>query len=160
MKEAALKRSPQESVVTATHLVLPEFTNARGTIFGGQLMAWMDIAAAICAIRHCRVPCVTVSVDQLNFIAPVLSGHICIITARMTYIHVSSMEIFVQAESESPLTGERTTACSAYFTFVAKSDKGKVRVPQLLLETALEKKDFENGAQRRKRRLQNAQIEA
>ncbi len=152
------KKAPSDSTVHTTHLVLPEFTNSIGTIFGGQLMAWMDIAGAICAIRHCHLQCVTVSVDQLHFRAPVKAGHVVNHTARTTFVHVSSMEILVIAESENPLTGARLKTCTAYFTFVAKKDGkgGKMKVPGLLLTTDAEKKEFEEGAKRRKQRLSSS----
>ena len=146
--------SPSASEVSNTYQVLPEHTNAIGTIFGGTLMAWMDIAAAICAFRHARCQCVTVSVDQLDFKSPVKQGHLVNIRARMTFVHVTSMEIRVEAQSEDPFTGERINTCSAYFTFVTQSGKKeKVPAPGLLLKTSEEKEEFEQGRLRREQRL-------
>ena len=153
-----MKKTPEESKVIATHLVLPEHTNSLGTIFGGQLMAWMDIAAATCAYRHGRSICVTVWVDHLHFKSPVQLGHIVMMEAKITYVHISSMEIKVTVKSENPLSGEQLETCSAFFTFVAKGESGaaKIKVPQLELTTPEEKQEFKNGHERRAIRLKNA----
>ena len=58
---------PADSAVETTHIVQPPDSNFHGTLFGGRIMAWMDMAAAISASRHCRESCVTVAVDDLVF---------------------------------------------------------------------------------------------
>lgn len=153
-----IKKAASVSRVVTTHLVLPEDTNALGTIFGGTLMAWMDIAAAICAMRHCHHPCVTIFVDDLLFKAPVKLGHIVNITAHMTFVHISSMEIQVTVESEDPITGAQSLVCSAFFTFVSKNPLtgSKIKAPELEISTLKEKKAFDAGAARRLARLKRS----
>ena len=83
MKDALTPRTVSESCVTTTELVLPCHTNQLGTIFGGQLMAWIDMAGSIAAARHARGVCVTASIDALHFVAPVRIGqHVLIQCAR------------------------------------------------------------------------------
>jgi acyl-CoA hydrolase len=143
-------KPPSASRVEMTELVLPEHTNAIGTIFGGQIMAWIDTAAAICAFRHSRQMCVTASMDTLDFISPVKLGQIVILQASVNYTGKSSMEIGVKVTSEDPLSGETKKTATAYLTFVAVDGKGKtVLVPQVAPETEQEKKWFAQGQRRR-----------
>lgn len=147
-------KTPKESRVEMTELVLPEHTNALGTIFGGQVMAWIDTAAAICAFRHCHSMCVTASIDALDFISPVKLGHILILQANVNFTGKTSMEIGVKVTSEDPMTGARQHTASAYLTFVAvDKDGASIPVPQVAPETEAEKKWFAEGAERRADRL-------
>lgn len=149
-------KKPSVSRVEMTELVLPEHTNALGNIFGGQIMKWVDTAAAICAFRHCRQTCVTASMDALDFISPVKVGYIVILHANVNYTGTTSMEIGVKVTSENSLTGEKNKTASAYLTFVAiTADGSPSPVPQLIVETEQEKKWFEAAGRRKKARLAN-----
>jgi len=136
------------------HLVLPPDTNALGTIFGGRVMEWIDIGAAIVAIRHCRKIAVTASMDALNFISPIKLGDIVVLKASVNYVHKTSMEIGVRVESEDPSSGLRRHTASAYLTFVCLDVSGKPsEIPSLICETSEEKRRFEAGQKRREQRL-------
>lgn len=142
------------SQVEMTELVLPEHTNALGTIFGGQIMAWIDIAAAICAFRHCRSYCVTASMDALSFLSPVKLGDIVTLKSSINYTGKTSMEVGVQVTAEDPLTGNKTHTSSAYLTFVAVDKEGKPReVPPLQLETDEQKRRFTEAKARKELRM-------
>jgi acyl-CoA hydrolase len=148
------KKTLSESSAEFNHLVLPQDTNALGTIFGGRIMEWMDIAASIVAMRHCRRVAVTVSMDALDFIAPVKLGDIVILKASVNFVHKTSMEIGVRVEAENPRTGIRRHTSSAYLTFVALDDSGKpTPVPELECRTPDEKRRFDEGRRRREERL-------
>lgn len=148
------------SAAEFTHLVLPPDTNALGTIFGGRLMEWIDIGAAIVATRHCHQVAVTASMDALNFIHPIKLGDIVILKASVNYTHKSSMEIGVKVEAENGKTGERKHTASAYLTFVALDDNKKpIPVPAIEPMTEDEKRRFENGKLRREERLRWRQIQ-
>ncbi len=138
-----------------THLVLPSDTNALGTIFGGRIMEWTDIAAAVVASRHCRKVAVTASMDALHFISPIRLGDIVILKAAVNFTATTSMEIGVRIECENPLTGERRHTASAYLTFVALDDAGRpTAVPTVAPETPEEKRRFQEGQKRREDRIQ------
>src|SRR5256885_11730087 len=129
----------RSSRVEMTEIVLPGHTNALGTIFGGQLMAWIDIAGSIASARHARGVCVTASIDALHFVAPVKLGHHVCIRACVNYTGRTSMEIGARLESEDPLTGVWTHVATAYMTFVAIDEHGAPRpVPPIVPETAEE----------------------
>ncbi len=144
----------KESKVEMTEVVLPSHTNQLGNIFGGQAMAWIDIAAAIAATRHARAVCVTASIDALHFVAPVRLGQIVCISSSVNYTHHTSMEIGVRLDREDPKTGTRNHVATAYLTFVALNDRGKpTTVPPVLPETEEEKRRFEEAKLRRESRL-------
>jgi acyl-CoA hydrolase len=138
-----------------TEIVLPGHTNQLGTIFGGQLMAWIDIAGSIAAARHAHGVCVTASIDALQFVAPVRIGqHVCIY-ACVNATGRTSMEIGVRLEREDPDTGEHAHVATSYLTFVAIDKEGKPReVPPIVPESAEEKRRFREAQLRRASRLQ------
>jgi acyl-CoA hydrolase len=152
-------RTVRQSRVEMTEIVLPGHTNQLGTIFGGQLMAWIDIAGSIAAARHAHGVCVTASVDALHFVAPVRLGqHVCIF-ACVNYTGRTSMEVGVRLESEHPDTGERTHVATCYLTFVAIDAQGKPRpVPAIVPETAEEVRRYHDAELRRTSRLQLKEI--
>jgi acyl-CoA hydrolase len=137
-----------------TEIVMPGHTNQLGTIFGGQLMAWVDVAAAISAARHAGGVCVTASIDALSFVAPVTIGqHVCIF-ASVNYTGRSSMEVGVRLEAEDPNTLARTHVATCYLTFVAIDKQGKPRaVPQVVAETEVEQRRYRHAELRRASRL-------
>jgi len=149
---------PQHSVrrsrVEMTHHVLPEFANSLGNVFGGQVMAWIDICAAISAQRHCRSVVVTASIDAVSFILPIKLGHIVIMRGQVNATFTTSMECGVSVWSENPLTGEVRKAMKAYATFVALDDYGKPRaVPALVAETDDDRRRALDARERRAARL-------
>ena len=86
---------------------MPGDTNKHGTIFGGKIMAWIDIAAAMCAERHCQKPVVTAHIDDIDFLSPIKVGYHVIINASINFAGNSSMIIGLKVESENPYTGKR-----------------------------------------------------
>lgn len=151
-------KSPSESAVTMTEIVLPIHTNALGTIFGGTVMSWIDIAAAIAAGRHSRRVVVTASIDALHFTAPIRLGYYVHIKAMVNFASRTSMEVGVRVDSENPLTGERIHNVRAYTTFVALDETGlPTPVPPVDPQTQEEKRRFEQAKTRRKSRIQLAE---
>jgi acyl-CoA hydrolase len=151
-------KSPNDSSVTMTEMVLPSDTNALGTIFGGKIMNWIDIAGAIAAGRHARRVVVTASIDALHFLAPVKVGHIVHIRARVNASARSSVEVGVRVDSENPITGESTHTATAYATFVALDDHGRpTPVPPIVPETPEEKRRFDGAKKRRESRIRLAE---
>lgn len=129
---AVLVRTPAETCVEMTQLVLPSHTNNHGTAFGGQIAAWVDVCAAVSAQRFCRMPVVTASMDALHFLHPVQKGMVVILKSTVNSAWNTSMEIGVRIESEDPLTGTRLHCCTAYLTFVAIAENGqKQKLPTL-----------------------------
>lgn len=140
-----------------TELVLPTHTNALGTIFGGQVMAWIDIAAAIAAFKFARTNVVTASIDAIHFKSPIKLGHIVYIQAKVNYVGRTSMEVGVRVDSEDPRTGKKVQAVKAYTTFVALDAQGNpTEVPALLLKTKEEKRRYQDAEKRKVSRMKLA----
>ncbi|SFI32696.1 Acyl-CoA hydrolase [Paenibacillus sp. UNC496MF] len=129
-------KSTRESRSTMMQLIFPLDANYHGTMFGGKVMEYMDKIAAIAAMRHARGPVVTASTDSLDFVAPIRVGDMIDVEAFVAWTHRSSMEVYVKVETENVYTGERKTAVTAFFTFVALDDAGKPKpVPAIVPET-------------------------
>jgi acyl-CoA hydrolase len=142
------------SRVEMVEIVLPGHTNQLGTIFGGQLMAWIDIAAAIASGRHARGVCVTASLDALHFVAPVRLGHYVTLLASVNFTGRTSMEVGVRLESEDPNSGLRTHVATSYLTFVAIDEHGQPRpVPPVVPQTPDEQRRYRHAQTRRAARL-------
>lgn len=149
-----LKRAA-DTAVEMTQIILPSHANALGTIFGGQVAAWIDIAAGVAAMRHARNIVVTASMDDLHFMAPAHVGEVLVLKAHVNRAFDTSMEVGVRAEAENPLTGERRHTATAYLTFVALDNQGgRVSVPPLLPETEAEVRRYQQAEQRRIWRLE------
>lgn len=154
MKDDARPFSPRASRVETAQVVLPGLTNAHGAIFGGILMQWIDIAAAISASRHARLPVVTASMDRLHFLRPVRLGAVVIIQAQVNFAARTSMEVGVRVFAEDPTNQTRVQATRAYVTMVAVDENGRPReVPALHLETADDRRRHRDAERRRKVRL-------
>ena len=142
-------KTPKESEVTMRQMVMPGDTNAHGTIFGGVVMSWIDIAAAMCASKHCNNPVVTVHVDNIEFRSPINIGSHVLIKASMNYAGNTSMIIGVKVVSENPYTEESRMTTKAYLTFVSIDEFGKPKaVPKLKPETEDEKRRYTNAQER------------
>jgi acyl-CoA hydrolase len=135
-------------------VVLPNDANPHGTVLGGTVMHWMDLAAAMAAHRHARCPVVTASVDSITFLAPIRMGHVAILKSRLTFAGKTSMEVKVDVDSEDPDSGKRHHTSTAYFTFVAVDKSGNpCEVPPLLVESDEEREEMSRAEERRKLRL-------
>ena len=145
-----------QSQCIMTELVLPQHTNALDSIFGGVIVSWVDIAAAIAAQRHCGMPVVTASIDALNFIAPVYKGWIVNIRASVNYTGKTSMEVGVRVDAENPITRKVFHTASAYLTFVALNGQGKpAEIPPVQPEGEMQIRRYQAAERRRQLRLQN-----
>lgn len=143
-----------DSLVVMTELVLPNDTNTFGNLMGGRLMYWMDIAAALAAMKHCGAPVVTASVDNISFEAPIKLSNAVHIEAKVSRAFNTSMEVHMEVWGEDVLRQYKYKSNEAYYTFVALDPNGKPRpVPAMRPDTPEEKKLFEGALRRRQLRL-------
>jgi uncharacterized protein (TIGR00369 family) len=143
-------RSPSESQGSVSELMMPHHVNNLGHVFGGVIMAMVDRAAAMTAMRHSRQPCVTVSIDRVDFREPIYAGESVTCQAMVTFVGRTSMEIGVRVLAENLLTGEVRHTNTCFLTFVAIDDQScPVPVRPLKLETDEEEKRFHEGRRRR-----------
>jgi acyl-CoA hydrolase len=144
----------RESISEYSELALPNDANGLGNVLGGKVMHLVDLAAAMAAIRHARRPCVTASVDSLHFLHPVRIGQLILLRSSVNRAFRTSMEVGVQVETETLLTGEKLHTCSAYLTFVALDENGKaVEIPPVIPETEEEQRRYRQAGERREYRL-------
>jgi acyl-CoA hydrolase len=138
------------TLAITTKIVLPNDTNTLGNLFGGQLLAWMDVIASVSAHRHSKRVVVTASVNNVSFQKPINHASIVTLEAKVSRSFNSSMEVFVDVFVEDAVTGQREKCNEAIYTFVAVDQNGNpIQVPALIPETEEEKARFD-GALRRK----------
>lgn len=144
-----IARKVSESAVEMRFLVMPNDTNPQNSIFGGVVMAWIDMAAAMCAERHSNRPVVTVHVGDMSFKAPIKIGDHVLIKASINYVGRTSMLVGVKVFAENPFTGITRHTTTAYLAFVALDDIGRpITVRGLLPEGETELRRFEDGKNR------------
>ena len=147
-------RTPGATRVEMTQLVLPQYANSLGNVFGGQIVSWIDVCAAVAAQRHCRAQVVTASIDAVHFIAPVKLGHVVILRGQVNAVFRTSMECGVSVWMEDPKTGVHARSARAYCTFVALDDDGEpIAVPDLVLSTDEDRRRAREATERRAARL-------
>ena len=143
-------RKASETLSITTKVVLPNDTNPLGNLFGGELLAWMDVIASVSAHRHCKRVVVTASVNNVSFQQPIQQSSIVTLEAKVSRAFNSSMEVFVDVFVEDPVKGTRIKCNEAIYTFVAVDQNGgPIEVPDIIPETEEEKMRYD-GALRRK----------
>lgn len=144
-------------MVETRYLVMPTQANPQGTAFGGAIVGWIDMTAAMAAQRHCGCEVVTAGIDSLVFREPIRIGDHVILRAAVNYVSRSSLEVGVQVVREDPCSGRQTLATTAHLTLVAlDANKKPASAPPLLPQTPEEKQRYENArlrVQARKERL-------
>jgi acyl-CoA hydrolase len=134
--------------------VLPNDANVLGNMLGGRVMHLIDIAGALAATRHSNSHVVTASVDYLDFRFPILIGEFIVLKSNVNRVFHTSMEVGVKVFSENALTGERRHTSTAYLTYVALDLNRKPHLaPPLILETAADRRRFQEAGERRRHRL-------
>lgn len=148
-------KTPADSAVETRYLVMPGNANAFGTAFGGAIMSWIDMVAAMAAQKHCGGQVVTAGIDSVAFEAPVCIGDQVVLLAAVNYVSRTSMEVGVKVIKENPATGQRITATRAFLTLVAIDENHRpIPVPPLTPQTDEEKRRANNAALRVKARKQ------
>jgi acyl-CoA hydrolase len=154
-------RPVADSISEMVELVLPNDANPLGTLLGGRLMHWIDLAGALAALRHSRNYVVTVSTDHLDFRFPVRVGDLVIFKSSVNRVFRTSMEVGIKVWVENHFTGERHHVSSAYLTFVAVDRNGrKLLVAPVIPESADEQRRFEDAGHRREIRRAEAERKA
>lgn len=153
------------SRTTLTELMVPAYANFGGKIHGGILLSLMDKVAYACASKHAGNYCVTVAVENVDFLQPVEVGEMVSMYASVNYVGTSSMVIGIKVIAENFKIGTVKHTNTSYFTMVAKDEDGKPsKVPPLLLESKEDIKRFLEAIKRKelkasyKTELQKARI--
>lgn len=138
-----------DSRSTQVHILMPGDLNGYGRLFGGRLMEWIDVVAAVVARRHSGCEVTTASVDNLEFQAPAHANETVVLEGRITCVGTTSMEVRVDTYVEA-LGGMRHRVNRAYLVMVALNKNQKpAPVPQLTLETEEDYAEWDAGMRRR-----------
>jgi uncharacterized protein (TIGR00369 family) len=131
------------SQTTITELMIPSYANFGGKIHGGILLSLMDKVAYACSSKHAGAYCVTVSVENVEFLQPVEVGELVSLHASVNYVGTTSLVVGIRVEALNVKTGAVKHTNSSYFTMVAKGENDKpTPVPMLILETKEQVKRF------------------
>lgn len=154
-------RTVRATAHETSQIMMPQHANALGHVFGGVIMSMVDTTAAVSAMRHARMTCVTASVDRVDFREPVHVGDLVIMRSTVNFVGKTSMEVGVRVDTENLLDGVRRHTNSCYLTFVAIDRNGRpVPVPPIVPESDVEKRRYEAAKARRRRRLEEREAEA
>lgn len=137
------------------HAIVPGDLNGGGRLFGGTLLRWIDELAGIVAKRHASsLNVTTVAIDNLQFKAGVYNADLLVIIGYITHVGNTSMEVRVDSYVEN-LEGMRRPINRAYFEMVAMGPDDKpTRVPRLIIESELQKAEWEGAELRKQNRLE------
>lgn len=136
-----------------TSLVMPHMLNVLNHLFGGHLLAMVDQAAAVAAIRHAGGPAVTARFDRVDFRERIEAGALVTCSATVDFVGNSSMDVTVEVTAEHVPTGEKRLTHTAHVVFVAIDGNGRPRrVPRLIPETPDEVQRYEAARRRREAR--------
>jgi acyl-CoA hydrolase len=139
--------------ISHVQIIMPPHVNGMNRLFGGQLMAWIDITAAVEARRHTGRQVITAVVDNLSFLGPAFLDETVCLEARLTWTGKTSLEVRVESFAES-LSGDKRMINRAYLVFVALDDEGKpAPVPPFDPQTAEEREEWNRARERREHRL-------
>jgi len=148
------------STVAMARVMQPEQANPAGFVHGGEMMKFMDDAAAVVAARHSSTSVVTGSVEDISFLRPVRIGDLVTVKGRLTYAGASSMEVKIEVEAEGMFGAEPGghAVLSALFVMVAVDGKGRpVRTRPLIPMTEEEMSLYEEGHARHEARRRERQ---
>lgn len=144
-----IKKEVSDSRTEQVQILNQSTMNGFGRLFGGQLMQWIDVVAAVVARRHSEKNVTTVLVDRLEFRQAARVNNTLVLNGHITYVGRTSMEVCVNTYIES-LTGERTLINTAYLVMVALDENDRpTPVPRLILKTDEEKAEWAEAEKRR-----------
>ncbi len=127
-------KRPSDSDTTLTELMIPSYANFGGKIHGGILLSLMDKVAYACATKHAENYCVTVAVENVDFLQPVEVGDLVSLLARVNYTGRTSLVVGIKVTAENVKQRVVKHTNTSYFTMVAKDENDKpTAVPGLLL---------------------------
>ena len=145
---------------TLSALMGPQDSNALGNVHGGVIMKMVDEAGALVAMRHAGNIVVTVAIDSMTFVEPILVGYLVMCKAELTYVGRTSLEVRVEVIAENPLRGEPKVTNTAYLVYVAIDANGQPKEgPAIDFETPEQRLRAEQAQRRQAYRKQQRDLE-
>lgn len=123
---------PTDKELVLKVIPMPADCNANGDIFGGWVMAQVDLAGSVIPARYTQGRMATVAVNQFIFKQPVRVGDILSFFGSITRVGNTSVTVQIEVFAESFRSqGRYVKVTEASLTYVAIDDKGKPRpIPQ------------------------------
>ena len=141
-----------DSYMEQVHVIESEHLNRIQTLFGGQLMSWMDILAGAVGGHYSGGSATVVAVDELQIMSPAKLGDTLVYQARVTNVGKTSMEVLIEVDIEDA-DKTRKRISEAYVLTVALGENGRpTPVPPLIIETKEEQALWEAAEERKERR--------
>jgi acyl-CoA hydrolase len=149
------------SRVEIAQIMMPNDANFLGKVFGGSILAMIDLCAYAASAKHAEGVCVTASFDRVDFLEPINVGDVVAMHGHVSYVGRTSLEVTIDIFAENPMRGDRRKTNTARVTMVAIDEEGRPRrVPPLLPETREERLAFLEGKLRRElRAVQKEELE-
>lgn len=139
------------SRTTITELMIPSYANFGGKVHGGILLSLMDKVAYACGSKHAGNYCVTVTVDGVEFLAPVEVGELVSLYASVNHVGKTSLIVGIKVVAENVKTNSVKYTNKSFFTMVAKDENGNpAQVPELVLESMTDVRRFTEAIKRKK----------
>ncbi|HWD37487.1 MAG TPA: acyl-CoA thioesterase [Fimbriimonas sp.] len=150
-------RTPSSTRTLMSEVMTPNDANFLGKVFGGRILALMDLCAYVTAARFSGEICVTAGFDKVDFHEPIEVGEVVSLAGFVSYVGRSSIEVTIEVHAENVLKGIKRHTNTARITMVAIKGDRPVEVPRLLCETREEKILFLLGRFRRENRAEYAE---
>ncbi|TRX56283.1 acyl-CoA thioesterase [Fulvivirga sp. M361] len=139
-----------DSQTTITELMIPSYANFGGKIHGGILLSLIDKVAYACASKHAGAYCVTVSVDNVEFLQPVEVGELVSLHATVNHVGNTSLVVGIKVIAENVKEGSVKHTNTSYVTMVAKGEDDKpVSVPPLILTSHTDVRRYAEAIKRK-----------
>lgn len=153
-----IEKTVSQSQTEQIHIIMQQHINGAGRLFGGQLMEWIDVVAAVVARRHSNCEVTTACVDSLTFRAPAHLNDTVVIRGKITWVGNTSMEVRCDTFIEH-LNGKHEMINTAFVILVAL-DKNEMpcTIPRLILNTSDEYTEYENAIKRDSLRLNKEKL--
>ena len=124
---SAPAETPPQTQPVGRIIAMPADTNPEGDIFGGWLLAQMDLAGTAMASKVAGGRVATVAIDRMAFLVPVAVGAQLSFYTQALEIGRSSIQMMVEVWSDDPLSSEWRKVTEAVFVFVAIDGSGRTR---------------------------------
>ena len=149
-----MRKRVSESRTEQVQILFQATLNGYKRLFGGKLMEWIDIVAAVTARRHSGCNVTTAAVDSLEFTSAAYANDTLVLIGTVTYVGRTSMEVCVKTYVEE-LSGKRRLINNAYVIMVALDENERpAPVPGLICETEEERRQWQLGKLRNEARKQ------
>lgn len=146
--------SVSQSRTRLAQIMTPNDANVLGKVFGGSILAMIDLTASATAQKFSGTIAVTASFDRVDFHQPINVGDLVTMEGHVSYVGRTSMEITIDVWSTTLVTGETRHSNTARVTMVALRDGKPAEVPRLICETREDKIAFLAAHSRRQWRAQ------